>query len=191
MTKLKKCCDDHSDEYSIISAQKYFDEKVNPSIRKYKSVIREYFKKYTDEIKVVGGSKVDLKKSFQEFLQKKGSCLKDDDELLMGYWMIEFLKVSKDTPKDQLDAIIEPKQKLNKPYIEQRIRELRWINFIFYIYLKNKNNSDHSSWPIDLLWWPPWTRDHALLIRNPSLPSITSSLTSMPSTEMASGGQPS
>lgn len=125
MTKLKKCCDDHSDEYSIISAQKYFDEKVNPSIRKYKSVIREYFKKYTDEIKVVGGSKVDLKKSFQEFLQKKGSCLKDDDELLMGYWMIEFLKVSKDTPKDQLDAIIEPKQKLNKPYIEQRIRELR------------------------------------------------------------------
>ena len=51
----------------------------------------------------------------------------------MGYWMIEFFKVSKDTPKDQLDAIIEPRQKLNKPYIEQRIRELRWINFIFYI----------------------------------------------------------
>lgn len=79
VTKLKKCCEEHSDEYSIISAQKYFDEKVNPSIRKYKSVIREYFKKYTEEIKVVGNSKVDLKKCFQEFLQKKGSCLKDDD----------------------------------------------------------------------------------------------------------------
>ena len=98
---------------------------MNPSIRKYKSVIREYFKKYTEEIKVVSNQKNDLKTSFQEFLEKKGSYLKEEDELLMGFWMVEFFKVSKDTPKDQLDAIIEPKHKPNKPYIEQRIRELR------------------------------------------------------------------
>lgn len=38
--------------------------------------------------------------------------------------MIELLGVTRDTSKDKLDSIIDPKIKLNKAYIEQRIKEL-------------------------------------------------------------------
>lgn len=50
--------------------------------------------------------------------------MKEEDDLLIGYWMIEFLGVSRETSKDKLDSIIDPKIKLNKTYIEQRIKEL-------------------------------------------------------------------
>ena len=52
VTNLKKCCDEEDDTYGLISSQRYFDEKANPSIKKYKTVIREYYKKYKEEIKI-------------------------------------------------------------------------------------------------------------------------------------------
>ena len=40
------------------------------------------------------------------FLERNGSTLKEGDELLMGFWMVEFLKLESNTSKEQLDAII-------------------------------------------------------------------------------------
>lgn len=39
-------------DYGLSDAETYFAEKTNPGIKKYKSVIREYFKKYTTEITI-------------------------------------------------------------------------------------------------------------------------------------------
>ena len=47
-----------------------------------------------------------------------------EEDLLLCYWMVELPSVNKDTSKEKLDKIIEPKLRLNKPYIEQRIKEL-------------------------------------------------------------------
>ena len=35
----------------INMAELYLNEKTNPSVKKYKSVVSEYFKKYSSEIK--------------------------------------------------------------------------------------------------------------------------------------------
>lgn len=43
---------------------------------------------------------------------------------MIGYWMIEYLGVSRETSKDKLDSIIDPRIKLNRTYVEQRIKEL-------------------------------------------------------------------
>lgn len=44
---LKKCCEDKTSDYGLKQTLSYFDERSNPTIKKYKSVIAEYFKKYT------------------------------------------------------------------------------------------------------------------------------------------------
>ena len=47
VTSLKKCCDEKSSEFGLKQTLSYFDERSNPSIKKYKSVIGEYFRKYS------------------------------------------------------------------------------------------------------------------------------------------------
>ena len=53
------CCDEENTNrlklglfYGIKEPESYFNELKNPSIKKYKSVVKEYFKKYTTEIKI-------------------------------------------------------------------------------------------------------------------------------------------
>lgn len=65
-----------------------------------------------------------MSSEIKKCLEKRAGSLKEEDDLLIGYWMIEFLGVSRETSKDKLDSIIDPKIKLNKTYIEQRIKEL-------------------------------------------------------------------
>jgi hypothetical protein len=46
----------------------------NPSIKKYKSVVKEYFKKYTAEIKmdVISGPSVSVGETLRQHLKQKG-----------------------------------------------------------------------------------------------------------------------
>lgn len=79
VTKLKKCCEEQTEDYNLISTKRYLDEKVNPSIKKYKSVVKEYYKKYTEEIKISKESKENLKHLIQQFLERNGCGLKEGD----------------------------------------------------------------------------------------------------------------
>lgn len=41
------------------------------------------------------------------------------------YWMIEFVQMRRDVKKEYLDEVIDPKHlQLNKPYLEDRIKEI-------------------------------------------------------------------
>lgn len=53
------CCDDEQSSkiklglfYGVKEPESYLNELKNPSIKKYKSVVKEYFKKYNSEIKM-------------------------------------------------------------------------------------------------------------------------------------------
>ena len=99
VTNLKKHCDEKIGDYGLASTERYFDEKVNPSIKKYKSVIREYYRKYYQEIKTSSTAIGNVKSIMKEFLERKCVTFKENDELVMGFWMIEYFKLSRDTPK--------------------------------------------------------------------------------------------
>lgn len=51
VTMLKDCFECGANEYGIGMIDAYLNERNNSSIKKYKSVVLEYFKKYTQEIK--------------------------------------------------------------------------------------------------------------------------------------------
>lgn len=65
---LKKHCEEVVGDFGLISIERYFDEKTNPSIKKYKSVIREYYRKYHQEIKVGTTFSGSLKMVMKDFL---------------------------------------------------------------------------------------------------------------------------
>lgn len=60
----------------------------------------------------------------KKFMMESFHQMDTEEDLLLCYWMVELPSVNKDTSKEKLDKIIEPKLRLNKPYIEQRIKEL-------------------------------------------------------------------
>ena len=60
----------------------------------------------------------------KKFMMESFHQMDSEEDLLLCYWMVELPSVNKDTSKEKLDKIIEPKLRLNKPYIEQRIKEL-------------------------------------------------------------------
>ena len=62
----------------------------------------------------------------KKFMMESFHQMDTEEDLLLCYWMVELPSVNKDTSKEKLDKIIEPKLRLNKPYIEQRIKELNW-----------------------------------------------------------------
>lgn len=79
----------------------YFNERTNPSVKKYKSVVTEYFKKYTSEIKEQSYQPkteqlfIDLKKFMQRNIENMGS----DEDLLICYWMVELSGITRETSK--------------------------------------------------------------------------------------------
>ena len=70
------------------------NEDTNASIKKYKAVVKEYFKKYNQEIKISPlGRQISTKSLIKETLTK-GKLVTDSinpEEILMVYWMIEFM----------------------------------------------------------------------------------------------------
>lgn len=79
-------------------------------IKKYKSVIREYQKKYSGEIEMANGihcSTTELIKCFlaNSPLGKESS----KEQELMVYWMLEAIVLRAEVRKEELDAIIEGK----------------------------------------------------------------------------------
>ena len=71
VTNLKNCCDNVKEEYGLSMVDKYFDEKSNPSIKKYKSVVGEYYRKYKSEIPYeTSTTSNDIKENIKKFLNK-------------------------------------------------------------------------------------------------------------------------
>jgi hypothetical protein len=50
VTALRNCFQNGVNEYGLSMIESYMNERSNQSIKKYKSVVMEYFKKYTSEI---------------------------------------------------------------------------------------------------------------------------------------------
>jgi len=52
VTNLKRCCIDLTNvgKYDLKDVDNYLSEQRNPTIKKYKAVISEYYKKYTNEL---------------------------------------------------------------------------------------------------------------------------------------------
>ena len=71
---LKEFCEKLIDNkgYGVSMAESYFNEKVNPSVKKYKSVVFEYYKKYTTEIKEQPSQHREdhLHKNIKDFLER-------------------------------------------------------------------------------------------------------------------------
>ena len=80
---------------------------------------------------------MDVKKELRLFLETKGRYLETQQHFILGYWMVEYMGLNKDTTKEQLDSIIEPKLKLSQGYIWQRIKEsleLKWSKILSQTY---------------------------------------------------------
>lgn len=58
-------------------------------------MVQEYFKKYTSEIKYENCSSLSLNNELKKFLHRKSSALRDEDDLLVGFWAIEYLGVTR------------------------------------------------------------------------------------------------
>jgi hypothetical protein len=93
-------------------------------------VVKEYFKKYTAEIKMddISGPPVSVGETLRQHLKQKGYLSQREmgqEELSYVYWIVEFVQMKKDVKKEYLDEVIDPKHlQLNKQYLEDRIKEL-------------------------------------------------------------------
>ena len=99
-------------QYGLLDIQHYLNEELNPSFKKYKNVVKQYHKKYNQEITIHAlGRQVSTKSLMKETLVK-GDIVRENtskEELTMVYWMIEFINLKKDIKKEYLEAVIEPK----------------------------------------------------------------------------------
>lgn len=90
--------------------ESYLREDVNSGIKKYKSVIKEYQKKYTSEIMIgPNASLVTIPEAFKKFLSSYKSGEFSKEECQIVYWMLESVKFKENIQKDELDSIIESK----------------------------------------------------------------------------------
>lgn len=117
-----------SEEYGLVDIKSYLSEETNPSIKKYKAVVKEYHKKYSQEITMNPlGRQISSKGLIKETLTK-GKLVKENlsmEEMLMIYWMIEYSTLQQNVKKEYLDGVIDPKnQVLSKNYLMDRIKAL-------------------------------------------------------------------
>lgn len=99
-------------------------------MKKYKSVIREYYTKYNNEITLTPlmqtASPLELLKRYltSQKVSKEGIA---HEENVLHYWMLELIQLPKDIRKDQLDTIIEAKKVPDsKEYFVGRLKNL-WL----------------------------------------------------------------
>ena len=58
------------EEIGLLDIKLYLNEETNPSIKKYKTVVQQYFRKYNSEIKIQAmGRQSDLKQMIRNFLR--------------------------------------------------------------------------------------------------------------------------
>jgi hypothetical protein len=103
------------EELGMKDLELYLREETNVGIKKYKSVIKEYQKKYTSEIEQANGVQYNVLELFKKHLSGLPSgkeCSKE--EVLMLYWMNEATQMRAEVKKEDLDAIIEGKNMPNK-----------------------------------------------------------------------------
>ena len=107
-----------SSELGLAELGQYLSEEANSSIKKYKSVVKEYYKKYNQEITTAPlGRQVTAQQVIKEAL-KRGGLLKSDttqEAMVMVFWMVEFVSLRPDVRKEHLDRIIEPKNAVASP----------------------------------------------------------------------------
>lgn len=87
--------------------ESYLKEETNPGIKKYRSVIKEYQRKYNGEIEV-GGTSQNISELFKKYLRNSTKLGKElsKEETTMFYWMIEAANLRVDIKKEDLDMII-------------------------------------------------------------------------------------
>ena len=103
-------------------AELYLKEEANPGIKKYKSVIKEYQKKYSSEV-TSSGSSSGLSELFRKFMTPARvgkECPKD--EAMMNYWIVEAMTMGAEVKKEELDAIIEGKNMPARDVLVQRLK---------------------------------------------------------------------
>lgn len=76
MTTLKDCFENGLNEYGLGMIESYLNERNNSGIKKYKSVVMEYFKKYTNEIKTENCFYSSMNSEIKKLLEKKMGSFK-------------------------------------------------------------------------------------------------------------------
>lgn len=114
------------EEFGLVDAKQYLSEEANPSIKKYKSVLKEYHKKYSSEIAIQAQGRQLSSKALMRELLSRGFLRADShpEEVLLAYWMVEYLGLPKDVKKEYLDAVIDPKTPPSLPALQQRLLTL-------------------------------------------------------------------
>lgn len=83
----------------IIDSDKYLNETINPNIKKYRTVIAEYFRKYNEELKKesISGS---LDKKLRDLLKNTKSMV--NKQLTWYHWIVEYLLIPKEIKKNYI-----------------------------------------------------------------------------------------
>jgi hypothetical protein len=99
-----------AEELGLKEAELYLREESNVGIKKYKSVIREYQKKYSGEIEMANGLQYSITELLKRFLGA-GPLGKESskEQETMVFWMLEAVGLRAEVRKEELDAIIEGK----------------------------------------------------------------------------------
>jgi hypothetical protein len=113
VTMLKKlvCSSDlaANQQYSLEEIDSYLNPIYNPEIKKYKSVVDEYFKRYTNEIKMeVLDTNASPSALIKDYLCTSGPELIKKDALL-AHWLLNLTEVSAKDSKSKLESVIEPR----------------------------------------------------------------------------------
>ena len=104
----------------------YSNEECNSGIKKYVAVIKEYQRKYKNEVEVQADSTfMSLQNCLKEFLigDKVHKEISKEENMLF-YWMYEVLRMSPTVRKDELDSIIEGKKMLQAEVLASKVKEL-------------------------------------------------------------------
>lgn len=113
-------------ELGLLDQKNYLSEELNPSIKKYKAVVREYQRKYAQEISLQPAVRQLSAKSLMREALAKGRLVKESlstEEMVMVYWMIEFASLQEGVRKEYLDGVMDPKgQVLSRNYLLDRIK---------------------------------------------------------------------
>lgn len=99
-------------------------DEFNSGIRKYVAVIKEYQRKYQQEIDASPTSSyANVQTSLQEFLtpEKINQNLSKEQNLLY-YWIYEFINMSPTVKKKDLDSIIEAKKVMSSDALVAKLK---------------------------------------------------------------------
>ena len=132
VTLLKKlvCSRDLSTNvpFSLDDGEYYLNPLQNPEIKKYKSVIEEYFKRYTSEIKMqVLDNKASPAELIKDYLSKIPEEVVKKDTLL-AHWLYNLTEITSEDSKTKLESIIEPR---TQPVAELLLQQIKRISVWF------------------------------------------------------------